>query len=126
MIFALMTMLSAASAVHVCNSGWNAYVPSAKPREFAVMGCDMVYNELIKQAFPKDKCTLVSVASKDAVCLTTKATDRGTCRSDGKYGFDAQVIVKCLTGTHRWVTATVGNMKEGKIALTNFYYQKIV
>ena len=126
-IFALVTMLSATKAMHGCNSGWNAYVPSHSSDTFGIEGCDMVFDqELIKQAFPKNKCTFFSVASKNAVCMTTSATSRGTCRSDGKYGFDAQIIVKCAMGYKRWATASMATMKDGKIALDKFYFQPIV
>jgi hypothetical protein len=128
--FALLTMLSAASALVICDSGWNVYAPSSKPHEFAVMGCDMVYDELIKQAFhtKTNDCDLVSIVTKGAVCLTTQATDRGTCRSDGKYGFESQIIAKCPgdKAPERWITGTIGQMKNGKITLTNFYSQKTV
>jgi hypothetical protein len=92
------------------------------------MGCDDVFDELIKQAFPKDGCTFVSDASRGAVCLITEATDRGTCRSDGKYGFEAQIIVKCPGDKtpERWFTGSVGQMKNGKITLSEFYSHKMV
>jgi hypothetical protein len=115
---AMMAMLATAvSATHVCNSGWSAYVPSCGDHSFAIEGCDAVYDELIKQSFPNNNCTFLTVLEKEAVCMTTKGTMEyaATCRNDGIYGFDAVVVVKCRSGVERWKTATTGVMTNGTI-----------
>jgi len=119
----MMMMLLGVSALsvngHVCNSGWSAYVPSYTSHSFAVAGCDAVYDELIKQAFPASNCSFLTVLEKDAVCMTTKddLEHSATCRSPGVYGFDAMVVVKCPSGIERWSTAVMGTMKKGVITL---------
>ena len=117
----MLMMMMAASMVngHVCNSGWSAYVPSYTSHSFAVAGCDAVYDELIKQAFPVDNCSFLTVLEKDAVCMTTKddLEHSATSMSPGVYGFDAMVVVKCPSGIERWSTAVMGTMKKGMITL---------
>lgn len=117
-MFMMMMMMLVCVNGHVCDSGWSAYVPSSSSHAFAVVGCDAVYDELIKKAFPKDNCSFLSVLEKESVCLTTKddLQHAGTCRSPGLYGFDATVVVKCPSGVQRWKTAVIGAMKNGMIS----------
>ena len=118
MFMMMMMLLAGIANGHVCNSGWSAYVPSSG-HAFAVMGCDAVYDELIKQAFPAGNCSFLSVLEKESVCMTTKddMEHAATCRSPGVYGFDAMVVVKCPSGVERWKTAVMGTMKKGMITL---------
>ena len=119
MFMMMMMLLAGIANGHVCNSGWSAYVPSSSSHAFAVMGCDAVYDELIKQAFPAGNCSFLSVLEKESVCMTTKddMEHAATCRSPGVYGFDAMVVVKCPSGVERWKTAVMGTMKKGMITL---------
>ena len=121
----ILMMVVTANAIHVCNSGWNIYAPSCNTASFSIAGCDGIFvNELVRQGFPRNKCTFVSVLARNAVCITPSSlVTFGSCRVDGSYGFDANVVVRCPTGFQRWGIATTGKMKNGKIKMTSFYFQ---